>query len=80
MGTETGGDYNGTVAGFMPVIQLPHSKLKVRMGVMNFAPFYQTPVKGHGIFPDINIQPTLEDKIQGKDPELDWILNNIKAQ
>ncbi|KQB42146.1 Peptidase, S41 family [Flavobacterium daejeonense] len=80
VGTETGGDYNGTVAGFMPVIQLPHSKLKVRMGVMNFAPFYQTPVKGHGIFPDINIQPTLEDKIQGKDPELDWILNNIKAQ
>lgn len=74
VGTETGGDYNGTVAGFMPIVQLPHSKLKVRIGVMNFAPFYQTPVKGHGIFPEQTITPSLQDRIQGKDPELDWVL------
>ncbi|MFA9188477.1 S41 family peptidase [Flavobacterium sp. FBOR7N2.3] len=75
VGEETGGDYNGTVAGFMPILQLPHSKLKVRIGIMNVTPYYQTEVLGHGIFPDVLIQPSLEDKIQGKDPELDWILN-----
>ncbi|MEN9907504.1 MAG: hypothetical protein RLZZ540_645 [Bacteroidota bacterium] len=75
VGEETGGDYNGTVAGFMPVVTLPHSKLKIRIGIMNIAPYYQTEVLGHGIYPDIPITPTLEDQIQGKDPELDWITN-----
>lgn len=75
IGEETGGDYNGTVAGFMPVVKLPHSNLKVRIGIMNVAPYYQTEVLGHGIFPDVSIQPSLEDKIQEKDPELNWILN-----
>lgn len=75
VGEETGGDYNGTVAGFMPILKLPHSQLKVRIGIMNIAPYYQTKEFGHGIFPDIPITPSLEDQIQGKDPELDWILN-----
>lgn len=74
VGEETGGDYNGTVAGFMPIVKLPHSHLKVRIGIMNVAPYYQTEVLGHGIFPDVSIQPSLQDKIQEKDPELDWIL------
>lgn len=75
VGEETGGDYNGTVAGFMPIVTLPHSKLKIRIGIMSIAPYYQTKVLGHGIFPDVTITPTLEDQIQGKDPELDWIIN-----
>lgn len=75
VGEETGGDYNGTVAGFMPILRLPHSKLKVRIGIMNVAPYYQSKVLGHGVFPDVSIKPSLEDKIQEKDPELDWILN-----
>ena len=45
---------------------------------MNVAPYYETEVLGHGIFPDVSIQPSLEDKIQEKDPELDWILNQNK--
>lgn len=75
VGEETGGDYNGTVAGFMPILKLPFSELKIRIGIMNMTPHYQTKILGHGIFPDVSITPTLEDKIQEKDPELDWILN-----
>ncbi len=78
VGEETGGDFNGTVAGFMPIIKLPHSELKVRIGIMNITPFYQTKVFGHGIFPDMPITPSLEDQIQGKDPEMDWIIENSK--
>lgn len=74
VGEETGGDYNGTVAGFMPIVKLPHSKLNVRIGIMNFAPVYQTQIHGRGIFPDVTITPTLNDQIQGNDPELNWIL------
>jgi len=78
IGEETGGDYNGTVAGFMPVLKLPHSELKVRMGIMNVKPYYQTDVTGHGIYPDILIKPTFEDLIQRKDPEIDWLKKNLK--
>lgn len=78
IGEETGGDYNGTVAGFMPVLRLPHSKLKIRIGIMNIAPYHQTEVFGHGIYPDVPITPSLEDQITGKDTELEWIKNTIK--
>ena len=69
VGEETGGDFNGTVAGFMPVLKMRYSKLNFRIGVMNFEPFYQTATIGHGIYPDVHIQPTLKDKIE-KNKEL----------
>jgi C-terminal processing protease CtpA/Prc len=77
VGQETGGDYNGTVAGFIPEIKLPNSQLTVRIGVMNVVPYHKTPAIGHGIYPDQEIVPTLQDKIEGKDPELQWIVNEI---
>jgi len=80
VGQETGGAYNGTVAGFMPEIKLPNSQLKVRIGVMNIVPHFKTNILGHGIYPDHEITPTLQDKIEGKDPELQWILQDIKNE
>lgn len=78
VGEETGGDYNGTVAGFMPIVKMPYSELKIRIGVMNIKPYYQTKLLGHGIFPDVPLTPSLEDKIQKKDPELNWILEQLQ--
>lgn len=79
VGEETGGAYNGTVAGFMPLVKLPNSELKIRIGLMLIAPHYKTEIKGRGIFPDVPIIPTLQDRIKGNDPEMDWILNDIKS-
>jgi C-terminal processing protease CtpA/Prc len=78
VGEETGGAFNGTVAGQMPIVELPNSKVKIRVGLMKIAAHYKTEEQGHGIRPDIEIIPTLEDKIKGNDPEMDWILENIK--
>ncbi|OCB78661.1 S41 family peptidase [Flavobacterium crassostreae] len=78
VGQETGGAYNGTVAGVMPTFKLPYSKLKIRTGLMHVVPFYKTSVVGHGIYPDHEILPTLQDRIQHIDPELNWILKDIK--
>jgi C-terminal processing protease CtpA/Prc len=79
VGEETGGAYNGTVAGFMPLVKLPNSELKIRIGLMLIAPHYKTEIKGRGIFPDVPIIPTLQDRIKGNDPEMDWILNDVKS-
>jgi hypothetical protein len=47
---------------------------------MNVVPHYKTTVLGHGIYPDHEITPTLQDKIEGKDPEVQWIINDLKMR
>lgn len=80
VGEETGGDFNGTCAGQMPTFQLPYSKLKVRFGIKYLNTNCSVETLGRGIMPDVEIIPTLEDRINQRDPELEWILNDIKNQ
>jgi len=42
-------------------------------------PFYKPDIYGRDIFPDIEIKPTLQDRIEGNDPELKWIFDDIKG-
>lgn len=79
VGQETGGAYNGTVAGFMPIIKLPNSKVKIKIGIMSCEPHQQTEVEGRGIFPDKEIIPTLNDRVKGKDVEMEWIIQEINS-
>jgi C-terminal processing protease CtpA/Prc len=80
VGEETGGAFNGTVAGKMPMVTLPKSKLNISFGLELLQPHFKTELEGRGIFPDINIKPTIEDRINGNDPELKWVLDEIKGQ
>ncbi len=80
VGEETGGTYNGTVAGFMPVFKLPNSKLGLRIGLMDIRPTFQSEEEGRGIFPDKTILPTLDDLINDNDVQLNWILEEIKGK
>ena len=77
VGEETGGDFNGTVAGRMPPFKLPKSKLHFSFGLMDVLPVNQTDKKGRGVFPDKEITTPIQDKVLGKDLELDWILKQI---
>lgn len=79
VGEETGGTYNGSVAGIMPEVVLPNSDISVRVGMVFIAPYYKTPNDGRGIFPDKEIIPTLNDRITENDPEMNWILADIKT-
>lgn len=77
VGDETGGTFNGTVAGVMPIVKLPHSKLKLRVGLMTIKPTQQTKIDGFGVLPDVPIKPTELDFINDNDVELNYILNDI---
>ncbi|MFV5696313.1 S41 family peptidase [Flavobacterium sp. LB3P122] len=79
VGEETGGAYNGTVAGFTPRVKLPNSDIQIRIGLMYMAAYFKTTLQGHGIFPDMEIIPTIEDRIKENDPEMSWILKNLKS-
>ena len=80
VGEETGGGFNSTVAGLLPVLTLPNTKLPLRIGLMDVKTTNQTDVFGHGIYPNKEIIPTIQDKIDNKDPEMEWILNDIKSK
>ena len=79
VGEETGGAYNGTVAGQMPIVMLPKSKIGVKIGLLACIPHYKTEVFGHGIYPDKEIIPTIQDRINQIDPEMEWILSDCKT-
>lgn len=80
VGEETGGDFNGTVAGRTALQELPNSKLNVKLWIMEIAATNKTEVIGRGIFPDKEIIPTLEDVLNDKDPELEWIKEDIEKK
>ena len=44
------------------------------------APIYQQDLYGRGVFPDVEVQSTLKDRINNYDRELQWILTDIKGK
>lgn len=80
VGEETGGAYNGTVAGFYKTLYLPNSKVGVNFGLMHIQSPYEEDQIGYGIRPDIKITPTSTDRKKGVDPEMEWVLEDIKAK
>lgn len=80
VGEETGGGYNGTVAGIMPTFTLPNTKLKAMFGLLTLDPHFKTDVIGHGIYPDVPITPTLDDFLKGNDPEVKWVVEKVRSE
>ncbi|GAB1855998.1 S41 family peptidase [Flavobacteriaceae bacterium MHTCC 0001] len=78
VGEETGGAYNGNVAGFYKIYEMTTSKLIVRIGLMQIETPHKTEPDGYGVKPDVEILPTISDFKQNKDPELEWVLHHIE--
>lgn len=74
VGEETGGNFNGTVAGVQKYVELDNSKVTLNFGLMHIQSPYESSTNGHGILPDIKIIPNKADRLNHIDPELDWIL------
>ena len=80
IGEETGGAYNGTVAGQYKIISLPNTKLRYRLGLMQIeTPHTQEP-DGYGVKPDYEVIPTAQDIQENRDPELEKVLALIAEQ
>jgi len=80
VGEETGGAFNGNVAGTLPIFTLPKSRLKLRFGGALIQSHYKSENIGRGIMPDIEIKTTREDIISGNDAELTRVLDEIKKE
>lgn len=78
VGQESGGAYNGTVAGIFKDYELPNSKVVLRIGMMQVETYYKTEPDGFGVPVDKEITPTRADREEQRDPEIEWILNDIQ--
>jgi hypothetical protein len=74
VGEETGGAYNGNISGRTAHYELPHSKLRLYVGVLTIKTPHNVEPDGYGVKPDVYIPTTQLDK----DEQLDWILSDIK--
>ena len=81
IGEECGAGYYGNTSGFMPTLTLPNTKLRVRIPMMRYVMAvsdYQYPDRG--IIPDYPFQRTIEDYLNDKDTELEFVFKLIKKQ
>lgn len=78
VGEETGGTNDGTVAGRYSTKKLPHSKLTLPIGLMLVQPNIKFTETKKGVLPDHEIIPTLQEVLQKKDIQLEWIMREIK--
>jgi hypothetical protein len=80
VGEETGGGANQTTAGRMPMYELPNSKLNFNVLLMDIKPTHKNETFGRGIMPDVSINQTIDDIINNKDPQMEWIEKDIKSK
>ena len=78
VGEETGGANDGTVAGRYSTKKLPHSKLKLPIGLMLIQPNIEFTGTKKGVTPHYEVIPTLEQVLQKKDIQLDWVMKDIE--
>lgn len=70
IGEESGGTYEGPTGGDNIVIQLPHSKIMVRISPnIQIGYLYQQHPLGRGVLPTYPIEYSVKDMVEGKDLE-----------
>lgn len=73
IGSESGGSYHQTFAGFTKKITLPHSLIKLNIPMVRFVNDVDEELQAldRGVIPDIEIPTTLDDYFNKTDPQLD---------
>lgn len=81
IGEESGGTFEGPTGGNTIVIQLPHSKIMVRISPnIHMGYMYRKHPIGRGVLPDYEIAYSVEDCLKGKDLELKKALELIRNE
>ncbi len=80
IGEETGGGYYTQTGGYPMIYTLPNSKIKILISFVKIRRYIkdETVKEGSGVLPDIQIPLTIQDLIEGKDGQLDYVLKLIK--
>ncbi len=82
VGEETGGGYYFHTGQFPVLYELPNSKIMFNLSLVKINHYVKdnSVQKGNGILPDIEINLTQKDLINGTDSQLDYIIKRIKRE
>lgn len=80
IGEETGGANDGTVAGFYSYQKLPNSKIELPIGLLLVQPNIDFTNTQKGVVPDVEITQNMQDIIDKKDIQLDWVKVEIEKE
>lgn len=73
VGQETGGAYNGTVAGKLPMLKLRRTRMIFRVGTINISPYSPQGLPGRGVIPDVEVRSGKDDVLRDYDREIAYI-------
>ncbi|MBB4805791.1 hypothetical protein HNP38_001063 [Chryseobacterium defluvii] len=80
VGEETGGANDGTVAGFYSYQKLPNSKISLPIGLLLVQPNITFSNTQRGVMPNVIVPESIQDIIDKRDPQLDWVVNEIARE
>lgn len=80
VGEEVGGCYMGNTGGILGWIELPHTKIRVRMGMVKYEITNGSHINKQGVLPDYPMNYTIEDIMQGRDLEMAFVLKRINQE
>ncbi|MDF9797894.1 hypothetical protein OKW21_003157 [Catalinimonas alkaloidigena] len=80
VGEETGGGYYFHNGQFSALYKLPNAKIMVRMSFVKINHYVTDNriAKGSGVIPDIEVKLSVQDLIEGKDSQLDYVVKTIQ--
>ncbi|WP_299222603.1 S41 family peptidase [uncultured Aquimarina sp.] len=81
IGEESGGDYHGGNGGDFATLKLPNSKIEVNIPLVDYVMnSTESEYIGRGTIPDYEIRPTMQDLLDLKDVQLEFVLNLIETK
>lgn len=81
IGEETGGGYYGNTSGQIKMIELPNSKIIIKIPKFKYVnDVVKSKYKDRGIIPNYTITPTINDVIINKDVQLNFALKLAKEK
>jgi hypothetical protein len=79
IGEETGGAYYGNNSGDYINLTLPNTHIRIRIPIRSSVlSVFDYPFSDHGVIPDFQVEPKIEDVLRGIDNELDFTIDYIK--
>lgn len=79
IGEETGGGYYGNTSGIDVLLTLPNSQMAIRIPLLKFVVEVAGDIPfGRGVIPDYEVQPTIDEYLNGVDAEMSYALKLIR--
>jgi C-terminal processing protease CtpA/Prc len=80
IGEECGAGYYGNTSGFMPLLTLPNTKIRVRIPMIRYTMAVSGYPKNRGIIPEYPVSLTIEDLLNERDTVMEFTINLIKNE